>query len=347
MVLPVINSLERTFMDFSFSVLGGKVVSDIISDNYLEAFEVIKRTYVEHHLGCTVNPNSYFLRYPTNPRNRIIALPAHLLKENISGIKWISSFPENVQRGFPRASSVVILNDGETGYPYACLEGSIISATRTAMSAVLGAECLIKDKKSQNLAIIGNGLIAKHILDCFARRGWCFRHIMLYDLDATSSEKLASYIESKYQCQISIHSKLSSIIAQSALFLLATTASEPYLNDLSWLLYKPIVLNISLRDISPELIVQSYNIVDDKIHVLNADTSPHLTQKKYLTDDFINATIAELILHEKNPPKDESVIYSPMGMGILDLAMAHYVYQIAHKRGLLVDIKNFFYEIER
>jgi hypothetical protein len=56
---------------------------------------MLSRTaYRLHDSGSTLNPDSYFLRYPANPDARIIALPAHIGGEvQKSGIKWISSFP--------------------------------------------------------------------------------------------------------------------------------------------------------------------------------------------------------------------------------------------------------------
>ena len=93
--------------------------------------------------GASVNPQSVFLRFPDRPNARIIGLPSHLSAPwEVSGIKWIASYPDNIRAGLPRASAVLIINSHEHGYPLACLEASIISAARTAASAVLAARYL-------------------------------------------------------------------------------------------------------------------------------------------------------------------------------------------------------------
>ncbi len=120
---------------FSFNVISGTVAREIIVQRRPEIVDVVKRAYLTHHLGRSVNPNSYFLRFSEKPSARIIALPAYLGGDyDIAGIKWIASFPENINRNIPRASAVLLLNDYQTGYPFACLEASQISAARTAAS---------------------------------------------------------------------------------------------------------------------------------------------------------------------------------------------------------------------
>ena len=154
-------------MDFELSIINGKTVFDIVRAQRSECIQVVREAYLAHAHGQSVNPDSYFLRFPNKPDCRIIALPAYLGNGfDVAGLKWIASYPCNIQRGFPRASAVLVLNNCETGYPFAILESSIISAARTAASAVLAAHWLNgQSRRAHSLGIVGTGFIARYVYE--------------------------------------------------------------------------------------------------------------------------------------------------------------------------------------
>src|SRR5437867_1983816 len=105
-------------MHFELSIINGKAVFDIVRAHRSECIRIVREAYLAHADGQSVNPDSYFLKFPDKPDCRIIALPAYLGNNfGVAGLKWIASYPANIQRGFPRASAVLVLNNYETGYP--------------------------------------------------------------------------------------------------------------------------------------------------------------------------------------------------------------------------------------
>lgn len=330
--------------DIKFYTISGAVIKSLIDEYHNDIYEIIKQTYLAHFLKTINNPPSYFLKFPEKPNSRIIALPAAICdpQTKLAGIKWIGSYPRNIENNLPRASAVIILNDYDTGFPYACLEGSIISAVRTSYSAVLASEYLHQHKmKISVLGIVGTGYIAKNIYNCFRAKNWEIENIFIYDSNYQRAEKFANEIniDNKINCKPTTIEKL---LQSSSAIVFCTTALEPHINDLSLFKHKPIILHISLRDLSPEIIQNMDNIVDDIDHVLNANTSVHLAYKKANHIDFIKGTLGELIYGKAVPSKDKATIFSPMGMGVLDLTVANFLYQKAQEKNKTNEIKEFF-----
>ncbi|MBN9344333.1 MAG: 2,3-diaminopropionate biosynthesis protein SbnB [Caedibacter sp. 38-128] len=324
-----------------FSILGKKQIDKIIYANYRDLFEKVKEAYSLHNQNKTSNPPSYFLRFPDKPTSRIIALPAALLgEEPVAGIKWIASNPENIKVGLPRASAVIILNDYETGFPKACLEGASISAFRTACSAVIGAEYTVNNKNGIKLGIIGTGYIAQKILECFLHLQWNIEQVLIQDKLLENCQKFKSAFPS---LDISIVKNHDQVLRNSNLIVLATSSIVPYINNLEVLKHNPTILNISLRDLASNVILASNNVVDDIDHILRENTSPHLAYLETGNKNFINTTIGDLINKSYNNFKaDNPTIFSPMGMGILDLSVANYIYKQASKNNQVNFINDFF-----
>lgn len=207
-----------------FAVISGAQVRQALRGREREVVELVEAAYLLHgngDTGDTVNPPSYFLRFPGRPSSRIIALPASLGgKYQVDGLKWVSSFPENTASGLPRASAVLILNDHATGYPFACLEASIISATRTAASAALAADRLSDARRGAprptRVGFLGTGLIARYIHTFLVATGFAFEEVGVYDLAAESATGFRGYLErSGADGRVTVHDSAEDVIRAS------------------------------------------------------------------------------------------------------------------------------------
>ena len=334
----------------SFAVISGGQVREALRGREKQIVELVEATYRLHGAGDSVNPPSYFLRFPDRPSSRIIALPASIGGDvRVDGLKWISSFPENVQAGIPRASAVLILNDHDTGYPFAVLESSIISATRTAASAALAADRLTQGRsRPTRVGFVGLGLIARYIHTFLTGTGWSFDQVALHDLSADSAAGFCGYLEQSGTAgRVTVYDDVEDVIRSSDLVVFATVAGKPHVHDASWFAHNPVVLHVSLRDLAPEILLASVNIVDDVEHCLKADTSPHLVEQLTGNRDFLAGTLDDVMTGRVTIPPDRPVVFSPFGLGVLDLAVGKYVHDEVVRSGDLHVIDDFFHERRR
>ncbi|MET3934196.1 2,3-diaminopropionate biosynthesis protein SbnB [Arthrobacter sp. OAP107] len=333
-----------------FAVIPGAQVQEVLSGREKQLVELVEQTYRTHAAGDSVNPPSYFLRFPDRPTARIIALPASIGGDiGVDGIKWVSSFPDNVASGIPRASAVLILNDPATGYPFACMESSIISASRTAASAAAAADWLSRGRRRpRSIGFFGVGLIARYIHTFLDATGWTFDDIGVFDLSGESAEGFKGYLErSGTPARVTVHNGPEQLIRNSDLVVFATIAGQPHVHEVAWFDHNPLVLHVSLRDLAPEILLASTNILDDVDHCLKAETSAHLVEQMAGNRDFVDGTLADVMEGKVSPADDRPIVFSPFGLGVLDLAVGKYIYDELARSGQLGVIDGFFSELRR
>src|SRR3989454_4879660 len=229
--------------NFELSIIKGKTVFDLVQAHRAECIQVIQDAYLAHAEGKSVNPDSYFLRFPDKPDCRIIALPAYLGKNfDVAGLKWIASYPDNIQRGFPRASAVLVLNSCETGYPFAILESSIISAARTAASAALAAQWLNgQSRRAHSLGIVGTGFIARYVYDFLVDTGWAIDEVRLYDKSPLESEKFRSTAcRPERHRSVTVVPDVAQLLRACDLIVFTTVASSPHIVDAALFEHNPL-----------------------------------------------------------------------------------------------------------
>lgn len=288
-----------------------------------KVIDVVATAYINHDEGRNVNPDSCFLRFPDKPSARIIALPAYLGGDtpnaSVAGIKWIASFPQNITENLQRASAVLVLNDCYTGFPYAMLESSRISAVRTAASAALAASVLGGAPRS--VGVVGGGVIARTISDYLRSVERLAPVVQCCDLNPESAARLASHI--------GLGARVATLEEALAcdLVVLATTASTPYVPDNFRLEPRQLVINVSLRDLAPQTLVGCNNVLDDVEHCLKADTSPHLLEQLMGSRDFVTGTLGGVLRNRVALDPSRATVFSPFGLGVLDLAVGSLVYK--------------------
>jgi ornithine cyclodeaminase/alanine dehydrogenase-like protein (mu-crystallin family) len=94
--------------------------------------------------------------HPGGGDNFIHAMPAYIPAMKSAGLKWVSGFPQNFQRGLPYINGLLILNNPDTGLPISVMDCVWITAMRTGAATAVAAKYLARTDSSI-LGILGGG----------------------------------------------------------------------------------------------------------------------------------------------------------------------------------------------
>jgi len=331
--------------DDNIFILKNHEVLALLSNRESEIVKTIAQAYQTHGAQMSSLPHSLFLRFTDSAKNRIIALPAYLGGDfDVAGIKWIASFPGNLEQGLDRASAVIILNSTHTGRPLAIIEGSAVSAKRTAASAALAAKLLRDGHRYEEVSLLGCGVINLEVARFLLNMCPEIKSFKLYDLNPERASRFKDKLQERFGwANVNIALDMESAMADSRLISLATTAIEPHISSLSTCDPNATILHISLRDLTPQVILSCDNIVDDVDHVSRAQTSIHLAEQLTGNRDFIRCTLTDVLGGNALARANENsiAVFSPFGLGILDLALAKMLYDLAKQVGIGTYIESF------
>lgn len=303
--------------------------------NWKESIDVI-----EYAVGCLADddyaqPIKPYLRY-RDLKNRIIAMPAFVGgKINMSGIKWIASFPDNINNGLPRAHSVVILNDAATGMPLGVLNAISVSAIRTASVSGLVLRKYLQNKQLPTIkvGIVGMGPIGQHHLHmCASLLQDMDASFVLYDIRGVD---LSAYDEALRE-KIIVADHWKDAYWEMDVFITCTVSRDRYIDEKP----KPgsLHLNVSLRDYT----TRCFNwfaegiIVDDWEEVCRENTD---IEKFHLDMGLQKAdvkSIQDVVLNNclAGYNQEQPVLFNPMGMAVFDISIAQYYMQQAANRAI-------------
>ncbi|NIO09921.1 MAG: hypothetical protein GTO40_18715, partial [Deltaproteobacteria bacterium] len=139
---------------------------ETVAPSLEEIIGIVEETYRMEGRGEVEVPTKIGV-HPDYPQSFLHAMPAWVSGTRALGMKWISYYPGNFQRGLPDSTGVIILNHPDHGLPVAIMAGMWITYARTAACAAVAAKYLAPSNPIR-LGLVGCGGLGRWSLRALA-----------------------------------------------------------------------------------------------------------------------------------------------------------------------------------
>jgi len=126
----------------------------------------------------------------------IHAMPAHIPRLGAAGIKWVSGYWSNRERGLPYISGLLILNDPDTGIPISVMDATWITAMRTGAATAVAAKRMAR-ADSRSVGIVACGVQGRSNLEALTC-AFDLECVKAFDISLEVAELYAAEMSEKY-----------------------------------------------------------------------------------------------------------------------------------------------------
>jgi len=323
-------------------VLSEKEVRSLI--DFDELICALEQAHIQYSTGKAVMPVRLVVPLP-QIRGRLTSMPGFLNEEKALGMKVVTYFEDNPKRSLPAILATIMLFSAETGKMIATMDGSYITAIRTACASAVATKALA-NPKTPTLGILGAGVQARAHIEALGRVRK-FSTIKIYSPSGTSAAAIKSDVEKDAGVPIEVARSAEEVVRNSDLLVTVTTAKNSIIKT-DWL--KPGVhINAvgshrpDLREIDGATLARAIVVVDSREAAMAECGDILLALKEQsVGEDVIHGEIGELLAGMKpgRSSASEITLYKSVGIAIQDVATAQLVYRKASERnvGTEVDI---------
>ncbi|OGQ73544.1 MAG: hypothetical protein A3G94_00080 [Deltaproteobacteria bacterium RIFCSPLOWO2_12_FULL_60_16] len=308
-----------------------------------ELIRALERAHIQFSSGKAVMPVRMVVPVP-EIKGRITSMPAYLSEDKALGMKVVTYFPENPRQGLPIILATVFLFSTESGKLLAVMDGTYITAIRTACISAVATRALA-NPETPVLGVLGAGVQARAQIRtlCAVRK---IEEIKVYDVLEKSVQSLKEQLEPDLGIKIEAVKTPEQAVRNADLLVTVTTAKEPIIR-VDWL--KPgIHINAigshrpDLREIDGATMRRAKVVVDSREAVMAECGDVLLAIKEgAITEDHIHAEIGEVLAGKKTgrTSAGEITLYKAVGIAIQDVATAKLVYQTAVEKKVGVNVE--------
>jgi len=307
----------------------------------MEAVEEVFSLFAQ---GECILPSKVVLRWgdaesERTTRGHINAMPGYIGGDyDMAGQKWAAGFYQNpAKHGLPSITCLVVLNDPYRGVPLAVMDGTLISAMRTGAMAGVAAKYLAR-QDSETVGILGAGVQSRTLLMAAKTALPGLSRASVYDIDEDRSRAFCEEMGERLDLSLDVAPGMRETVSDTDIMLIATTAVSPVVGK-GWAPEGCLYCQMGGFMTELNAIPDFDKIVVDNWSEIQHREIPVLAQAKIqgvISDDDIHAEMGEVILGQK-PGREsaaERILFSGVGMGLLDIAVATRVLRRAEEAGI-------------
>ena len=280
----------------------------------------MEKALVDFSAGKVTQPVRSIIKVDVAAATGFLGLMPALTPDGL-GLKAVTFYPSNAQRGIPTHMATIFLVDPETGTPLAIMDGRLITEMRTAAVSAAAMK-LLAAPESKILAILGSGVQARSHVEAL-RLVRQFEDIRVWSPTKEHAKQFADAIGG-------IAVSAEEAVRGADVVVTVTSSRTPVLQG-SWLKPGCHVNAIGAcrpdwRELDDDTMQRSVVFVDSREGAMKESGDVILSDAK------IYAELGEALAGKIPSRANETTVFKSLGMAVEDIAAARLVYQSAiHK----------------
>ncbi|MGB9839776.1 ornithine cyclodeaminase family protein [Thermovenabulum sp.] len=321
-------------------ILSAEDMKKVLTMN--EAIEAVKKAYITLAQGNCVVPlrtNIAAKKY----NGQILFMPSYVEGVDFAGVKIVSVYPENINKGLPSVPATMILVDGSTGIVNAIMDGTYLTRMRTGAASGVATEILAR-KDAKKALLFGTGGQAQTQLWALL----CVRkleEVYVFDIDFNRAKQFAEKMNdtfNDYGAKITAVENSEDVLPEVDIITTATTSKKPVFNGN--LIKKGVHINgigaytPEMQEIPEEAVLKADKIYVDSLEACMAEAGDLIIpiNKGVINKEKITGEIGKLLTGELPGRTSESEItmFKSVGLAVQDVVTAAKIYEKALELGL-------------
>src|SRR5213596_786408 len=281
-----------------------------------ELIPAMEKALIDFSAGRVTQPVRSIISIDVAAATGFLGLMPALTPDGL-GLKAVTFYPSNAERGIPTHMATIFLVDPDTGGPLAIMDGRLITEMRTAACSAAATK-LLASPDAKILAILGSGVQARSHVEAL-RLVRNFEEIRVWSPTKEHAERFKKEIGATSTC-------VEQAISGADVIVTATNSKTPVLKGL-WL--KPGCHVNAVGACRPD-----WRELDDEAmsNVVFVDSREGATKESgdvMLSGANIHAELGEALAGKVPPRTNETTIFKSLGMAVEDIAAAMLVYRSA------------------